>query len=336
MVKRIKNNHKNKTTKEKTQKQTNYKPNQNKYNNFDVSIKTILLILVKSPGLNDILNLDIDTTKIKILPDSLTNPTELRADCIFTDDKNLFLFEIQAQNDIDFARRNLLYLANAHYKYNLPIVQVLIYVGSKKLNMASSIKMAKLDYSFTIVDLSKLNSSLFLSQEDIIVKLLSVLTRNGTQADSLKSLLTAIDQVDDMAVKYEAMELLKTLCNLRKDSIFKVKDIIEGNSMSIYIDPKTTDFYEIGYNECKEDMYSKVIPKALAESEAKTRAETKAKTRAETKAETKAEVLNTLLKLKFGHVDKAYLLKIKSASIKELNKYLKRVIKADSIDEIFV
>ena len=94
--------------------------------------------------------------------------------------------------------------------------------------------------------------------------------------------------------------------------------------MSIYIDPKTTDFYKIGYNECKEDMYSKVIPKALAEKEAKT------------KAETIAENLKTLLKLKFGSVDKAYLLKIKSASIKELNKYLKRVIKADSIDEIFV
>ncbi len=319
MVKRIKNDHKNKSAQEKTQKQTNYKPNQNKYNNFDVSIKTILLILVKSPGLNDILNLDIDINKIKILPDSLTNPTELRADCVFTDDKNLFLFEIQAQNDIDFARRNLLYLANAHYKYNLPIVQVLIYVGSKKLNMASSIKMAKLDYSFTIVDLSRLNSSLFLSQDDITVKLLSVLTRDGTQVESLKSLLKAIDQIDDMAIKYDAMELLKTLCNLRKDSIFKVKDIIEGNSMSIYIKPETTDFYEIGYNKCREDMYSKVIPKALAEG----------------KAETKAEDLTTLLKLKFGSIDKVYSTKIKSSTIKELNKYLKRVFKANTIDEIF-
>ena len=240
-----KNKPKSKSAKEKPPKRQNYEPAQNKYNNFDVSIKTILQTLVKSPSLKAILNLDIDTTKIRILPDSLTTPTELRVDCIFTDDINLFLFEIQAQNDIDFARRNLLYLANAHYKYNLPIIQVLIYVGAEKLNMAKSIKMAKLDYSFTIVDLSRLNSSLFLSQDDITVKLLSVLTRDGTQVESLKSLLKAIDQIDDIAVKNKAMELLKTLCNLRKDSIFKVKDIIEENSMSIYIKPETSDFYNL-------------------------------------------------------------------------------------------
>ena len=329
MVKKIENKHNNKLAKEKPPKQQNYELAQNKYNNFDVAIKTILLKLILSPIFKTILNLKINIDKVKILPVSLTNPTELRADCIFSDETNLFLFEIQAQNDSNFAKRNLLYLANAHYKYNLPIVQVLIYVGAEKLNMASSIKMSKLDYSFTIIDLSQLNANLFLSQDDIIVKLLSLLTRDGTQADSLKSLLTAIDRIDDMAVKHEANELLKTLCNLRKDCIFKVKDIIEENSMSIYIKPETTDFYEMGYNKCKEDLYTKVIPKAIAESEAK------AESKAEGKVEGKAEDLKTLLKLKFGHIDKVYSTKIKSATIKELNKYLKRIIDANSIDEIF-
>ena len=85
--------------------------------------------------------------------------------------------------------------------------------------------------------------------------------------------------------------------------------------MSIYIKPETTDFYEMGYNKCKEDLYTKVIPKAVTEG--------------------KAEDLKTLLKLKFGHIDKVYSTKIKSATIKELNKYLKRIIAANSIDEIF-
>ena len=173
--------------------------------------------------------------------------------------------------------------------------------------------------------MEKLESFWFI--DDIIVKLLSLLTRDGTQADSLKSLLTAVDQTDDMAVKYEANELLKTLCNLRKDCIFKVKDIIEENSMSIYIKPETTDFYEMGYNKCKEDLYTKVIPKAVTEA--------KAESKAEGKVEGKAEDLKTLLKLKFGHIDKVYSTKIKSATIKELNKYLKRIIDANSIDEIF-
>ena len=193
--------------------------------------------------------------------------------------------------------------------------------------------------------MEKLESFWFI--DDIIVKLLSLLTRDGTQADSLKSLLTAVDQTDDMAVKYEANELLKTLCNLRKGCIFKVKDIIEEDSMSIYIKPETTDFYEMGYNKCREDIYSKVIPKVYAENYAKayTKAYIRAKAhdyayvyaKAYIKAytESKASGLETLLKLKFGHIDKVYSTKIKSATIKELNKYLKKLTKAKSIDEIF-
>ncbi len=40
--------------------------------------------------------------------------------------------------------------------------------------------------------------------------------------------------------------------------------------MTIYIKPETTDFYEMGYNKCKEDLYSKVKPKVAAETKLKT------------------------------------------------------------------
>ena len=65
MVKKIENKHNNKLAKEKPPKQQNYELAQNKYNNFDVAIKTILLKLILPPIFKTILNLKIDTTKIR-------------------------------------------------------------------------------------------------------------------------------------------------------------------------------------------------------------------------------------------------------------------------------
>ena len=56
--------------------------------------------------------------------------------------------------------------------------------------------------------------------------------------------------------------------------------------MSIYINPETTDFYELGYKKRQEEMLANDIPKA--------------------KAEGKAETLRSLLTIKFGLINKDY------------------------------
>ncbi len=207
----------------------------------------------------------------------------------------------------------------------------MFYVGSQKLNMADSIKNININYQFIILDLSKLNSSMFLSQDDIHCKLLSILTKDGNCDNTLKELLEAIDNIKELHLKHEIVELLKTLCNLRKNSIIKLKQIIEDNKMSIYINPETTDFYELGYKKRQEEMLANDIPKA----EAKGRAEGIAKGKAEGIAKGKAETLKSLLTIKFGLINKDYDQKINIASIDELNKYLANILSANAIEEVF-
>ena len=85
--------------------------------------------------------------------------------------------------------------------------------------------------------------------------------------------------------------------------------------MSIYINPETTDFYELGYKKRQEEMLANDIPKA--------------------KAEGKAETLRSLLTIKFGLINKDYDQKINIASIDELNKYLANILSANAIEEVF-
>ena len=101
--------------------------------------------------------------------------------------------------------------------------------------------------------------------------------------------------------------------------------------MSIYINPETTDFYELGYKKRQEEMLANDIPKA----EAKGRAEGIAKGKAEGIAKGKAETLKSLLTIKFGLINKDYDQKINIASIDELNKYLANILSANAIEEVF-
>ena len=300
---------------------------QNNYNNFDITLKSIFLRLFNSGQISKILKLKVNYKKIKKLPSTLKIPTEFKADIILRDDEFIYLIEIQAQNQPKFTKRNLLYYALVNYEYNLPIIQIMFYVGSQKLNMADSIKNININYQFIILDLSKFNSSMFLSQDDIHCKLLSILTKDGNCDNVLKELLEAIDNIKELPLKYEVIELLKTLCNLRKNSIIKLKQIIEDNKMSIYINPETTDFYELGYKKRQEEMLANDIPKAEAKGIAKGRAEGIAKG--------KAETLKSLLTIKFGLINKDYDQKINIASIDELNKYLANILSANAIEEVF-
>ncbi len=76
--------------------------------------------------------------------------------------------------------------------------------------------------------------------------------------------------------------------------------------MSIYINPETTDFYELGYKKRQEEMLANDIPKAEAKGIAKGRAEGIAKGKAEGIAKGKAETLKSLLTIKFGLINKDY------------------------------
>ena len=93
--------------------------------------------------------------------------------------------------------------------------------------------------------------------------------------------------------------------------------------MSIYINPETTDFYELGYKKRQEEMLANDIPKA------------EAKGKAEGIAKGKAETLKSLLTIKFGLINKDYDQKINIASIDELNKYLANILSANAIEEVF-
>ncbi len=286
------------------------------FNNFDLTLKTILPQLFKSKLINKITNLDLKFNKMRQLSELLKKPHELRCDYVLTDDKIIVLTEIQAQNLDNFALRNLEHFASALRQYKMPVYQIMFYIGQEPLKMPNTYKVeGVLEYQFPIIDFGKLDTKLFINQSNIYVKLLSILTKDGRAKQSLTQILEAIALIPGQKARLEAIHILTTLSNLRKDSILSINEIVEENKMPIIINPEDTDFYRIGLNRGK--------------------AEGKVEGKAEGKVEGKADTLLKLLTIKFGLLNPNTEAKIKQASNEELDHYLTNFVKAVNLEDTF-
>ncbi len=242
------------------------------------------------------------------LSELIKKPHELRCDYVLTDNKIIFLTEIQAQNLDDFALRNLEYLVSATRQYNMPVYQVMFYIGQDPLSMKDTYELNDvLFYKFKIINFSSLDTNLFLNQPNIYIKLLSILTKDGKETDALTQTLKAISRMPNQRARVEAINILTTLSNLRKESTIKINNIIKENNMPIIINPEDTDFYRIGLNKGK----------------------------AEGKVEGKAETLQKLINVKFGSIDQSLAAKIEQATIEELDHYLINFVTASSVMGVF-
>ena len=77
-----------------------------------------------------------------------------------------------------------------------------------------------------------------------------------------------------------------------------------------------------------------IAEKWEAEGEARGRAQGKAEGKAEGRAQGKAETLRKLLTLRFGELSEASELRIASASEEELDRWVERVLTADTLNAV--
>ena len=75
--------------------------------------------------------------------------------------------------------RMLTYLTEVHKKYNLPIVQLVIYLGKGKMNMKDNIKFetknTKIDYKYHLVNIADLDCESFVNSDNSNLVVLGIL-----------------------------------------------------------------------------------------------------------------------------------------------------------------
>lgn len=73
----------------------------------------------------------------------------------------------------------LRYLMELYNRYNLPVIQTVVYLGKEKLRMRNSINFeaysTKIDYRYELIDTKSLDCELFLNSDESDFIILSIL-----------------------------------------------------------------------------------------------------------------------------------------------------------------
>jgi len=152
----------------------------------------------------------------------------------------------------------LRYLTELYNRYNLDVIQVVIYLGKEKLNMKNSIEFnshgTEIKYRYELIDTKTLDCELFLNSNEsdfIILSILCDLEKKDKSKFIRKVLykLYELNRDDENTLKNYLLKL-ETVAELRDE----LKPIIKEEEQMIDFKVKVEDLpsYEIGFERGEE------------------------------------------------------------------------------------
>ena len=239
---------------------------------FDITLKDALQGLERA-FCKIFLNLDI--VEAKPLNIELKKIEEKQADYIVKikdkkDKESILHIEFQTSNHNQMHIRMLRYLTEIYRIYQLPIIQVVLYLSEERLKMRDGIKFeilnTKIDYKYQIIDSKELDCQLFLDAKESDMVVLSILC-NLESVDKTKFVKKVLNRLyylnrdDENSLKNYILKL-ETVSELRKN----LKPIIKEQTMiadKIKIENFPT--YEIGFDRGIEKGIKEGIQKGKQE-----------------------------------------------------------------------
>jgi predicted transposase/invertase (TIGR01784 family) len=271
---------------------------------YDLTLKQIfhtipqrlLKILTGRSGL-EIMNAEYPTVK-KRQPDLVLR----------LDDDTLFHLEIQSDNDDGMAWRMLEYYQLIYRHYQLPLSQMVLYVGNSNCKMPDKISHATLSYSFQVLDIRTIDSKTLLNSPTMEENLVALLAKITNEHEVLQIVLDKISHVD-VNLGDDYFEQLNILAGLRP----RVKR--ELDIMPIRVKVEDTPFYE----------RAKIEGVRVGKIEGKI----------EGKMEGEFVMLLRMLQMRFGELPQKIMERLQAADCEHLERWALLLLSAASLDEIF-
>jgi hypothetical protein len=234
---------------------------------FDAIIKESLSNLVVP--LAKIMGIDLSNTEM--LKDKLQYTVEREVDFLFktTDKKTgkseITQFDFQAGNDMKMPKRMLFYRCIIDINHELPVRQIVFYIGYEPLRMPHFIREKNLYYEYEIYDFRNLDANDFLNSdapEAVIFAILGDFKDDSPEIMIEKVLL----RLNDLCTRKDELNKfafqLQVLTSLRKfEPIVELK--LKNMSLVLDIDIKNSLFYLEGEAEGIEKGQVRLIETML-------------------------------------------------------------------------
>ena len=213
----------------------------------DIIFKDVIKELVKDIA-KYILNLPIEDD-IELIDKEFTRIEKREADIVFIYQKQIIHIEIQNSNDKKMNLRMLRYLSDIAFEFpDYQITQYLIYIGKEKLNMIPYYNNVGINYSFTLIDMKKLDCEIFLNSKKPELAVLAILCdfKDKDKNKVIEKILENIKKYSKTKNQFnknlEMLIILSTNRNLEKE-------IKKGIEMLRDLDIEKIPFYKEGIEE---------------------------------------------------------------------------------------
>nr|VFK71480.1 MAG: hypothetical protein BECKUNK1418H_GA0071006_106814 [Candidatus Kentron sp. UNK] len=236
----------------------------------------------------------------------------------------LLHIEIQNNNDDHMPARMMRYLTDVLLAYpGLPVRQYLIYIGAEKLNMRNGFDGPDFHYRYDLVDMRAVGCEYLIKKDTPEALVLSILCDFGDRdpQEVVDYIYTRLRELlgDNSKRLRECIDMLHIL-SVNRDLD---RQIEEAEKMLTQIDMTRIPSYRIG------------MEKGRLEGMEKGRLEGMEKGRLEGMEKGRTEFLAWQLGQKFGALPPKVEQRIENARSEELAMWGKRVLSAESLDEIF-
>jgi hypothetical protein len=215
------------------------------HQDFDKVLKD-LFIEIFLPYISQ--QLGIRKENIKPIDSTIKRTQERRIDfaCKVSGQEDyLIQIEFQTRNDHLMHFRMLDYYETLSRKENVPIKQLLIYVGKGKMTMQDSINHPNLKFNYTILNISNIDYHHLIDSkipEAIILAILGDFKHENAKvviAHILNNLRNCVAEISQLQRYFFSLEILSELRNLESETIRQIRDMpITG------IDIRKTYFYQ--------------------------------------------------------------------------------------------
>ncbi len=245
----------------KSKKETNsekLKNEQAQANKFDKIIKENILPSIVML-VNRILGLDIDVQNLLDLPEQTQITIEREPDVLkmvnFPNEphkKFILHIEFQTLNNEEMHQRMMEYYGILYRKYKVPLLQFVIYIGHKKMEMENEINHNDLSFRYNLFDMESVDYNEFLNTDIPEVVMLGVLSSFGKEKkeDVLEKLLTKIVTLSTTLPRYKNTNIkdkfvtqFRTLSRVKKLHHF-IPQILK--KMALIFNIEEDEFYQTG------------------------------------------------------------------------------------------
>ena len=156
--------------------------------------------------------------------------------------------EFQVSNHKDMYFRMLRYLTELHKRYNLPIIQLVIYLGKDKMSMEDSINFScydtKIDYRYKLVNISTLNCEDFINSDKSELVLIGILCdfKNKNKREVVRKIREKLElfcegdynKLRNQFLKLEVFSKLRNLTDIVKEEEKMLADRIRVEDLPSY------------------------------------------------------------------------------------------------------